>query len=84
MSVEISVAYEVTFMADIMKQIDKASCSIFNAKKSLRMELTDYLHRIQTYSECHVSCFTMAMILIDRVMEGAVTNNKSLPFNIYT
>lgn len=84
MSVENSVAPEVKVMASIMNQIEKASFSLFNSRKTLRVSLEEYLHRIHHYSECHNSCFIMAMILIDRVMDNTNIDAISLPFNIHT
>jgi hypothetical protein len=84
MSLETSLALEVKFMASIMDQIQSSACAIFNSKPLVRMSLKDYLGRIYHYSECHDSCFVMAMILIDRAMEAYAKDTKSLPFCVYT
>lgn len=84
MSFETSLALEVRFMASIMDQIQSSACAIFNSKPLVRMSLMDYLSRIHHYSECHDSCFIMAMILIDRAMEAYAKDAKRLPFCVYT
>lgn len=42
----------------------------FSASKAPSISLYDYVNRIQTYSKCSPSCFTLAFIYLDRVMQN--------------
>lgn len=84
MSVVENPVSEVKFMASVMDEVHKASATLFNNNNTLRINLLDYLQRIHHYSECLNSCFILAMILIDRVMEAHGRKPKPLPFTIHT
>ncbi|CAI2358842.1 unnamed protein product [Moneuplotes crassus] len=81
---QISLIPEAKVLASTMTKINKVSRAAFSCRDFIRMGLDHYLHRIHLYSECHESCFVIAMILIDRVLEEYRASSKSLPFNVYT
>ncbi|CAI2373389.1 unnamed protein product [Moneuplotes crassus] len=80
----ITLIPEARVMATTMTQINKVSRSAFKCRDFIKMSLDDYLQRIYQYSECHESCFVMAMIFIERVLQEYSASSKSLPFNVYT
>ena len=71
------VAYileRVTSTIELQEIPSNSSRTIFDSVKAPQISIYDYFSRIHRYTNCSESCYTLAFIYIDRVLQ----NNPSL------